>query len=234
MRKVVFYIMFVVGVSLLSSCETLRDMDAPLAVPPLELTFHGDQFTMFYKCNGDTLRCSYEVDVEEMPSNMEIEKVEFFLSNKKIGESSNLSYLLEYVIEDRVLGDHELKIVIVADGDGYQRNTLVLRKKYHIVETIPVYGFDIICPEVIENGKEYLYSFDLSDATTLELEIEKVVFSFDDESFYTATSAPYSVNKTFSVQSLGKHKFSFKVYYNLPVDDYSGVLQLTKDISIIN
>lgn len=220
--------------SFLSSCEALRDIDAPLALPPVEFKFHGDQFTMFYKCIGDTLKCSYEVDLQEMPSNMEIEKVEFFLSNKKIGASNALSYSLEYVVEDRVLGDHELKIVIVADGDGYQRNFIKLKKTIHVVDVKPSYGFDIICPELIENGKEYLYSFSLTDTTTLDVEITKVVFLLDDEAFHTANLAPFSVNKTFTVQAVGKHKFSYEVYYNLPADNYSGVLLLNKDITITN
>ena len=230
MEQKIWFITFILSALFLVSCT--KEVDYREAIPPIEFSIEGkDPLTASYKRNGDILRCFFRIDEEELPSDMKIKKAQLFLSNILIGETSEYPYLFEYQITDKVIGEHELKLIVVADGSHYFKTTNKITKTIHIVETIPYYGFNFYHPEDVKNGDEFQCSLSMDEKTTLDIVIDKVVFYLDDEPFETVSTPPFAIDKTFYYQEEGIHIIRAKIYYTLPSDGTSGDITVSGEIN---
>lgn len=232
-QKIWLIAFFIIPAIFLVSCA--KELDYRMAIPPIEFSIEGeDPLTATYKRNGDILKCHFQIDEEELPSDMTIKKVQLFLSNILIGETSEYSYIFEYQITDKIIGDHELKLIVVADGSHYFKTTNKIIKTIHIVETIPYYGFNFSHPETVQNGNEFQCSLSLNEKTTLDIVIDKVAFYLNDEAFETVSAPPFTIDKTFYFQEEGIHIIQAKIYYTLPSDGISGDITISDEINFKN
>ena len=125
MRHTLFYLLLVIPL-LLCSCEKESN--------PIECDISYEMSSEMLTI-GDHLHISGFKIIPISPlTGIDIQKVEFYIGNRKIHTCNFPPYELDYEIPDLPIGDHILQIDVYLTADGYNETTYWLRQNIKIKE----------------------------------------------------------------------------------------------------
>lgn len=123
MKHIISFLSFVLLLSL-CSCEK-----EPIAI----------ECEISYKISSETVEIGDHLHIREFKitpisplTGIEIQKVEFYLGNRKINTCNFPPYELDYEIPDLPIGDHLLQIDVYLTANGYDNTTYWLRQNIKI------------------------------------------------------------------------------------------------------
>lgn len=124
MKRLIFFLP-VVFLLLFSNCEKEPTIEC-------EITYEISSQTLE---NGDHLLISgFNITPISPLSGIDIQKIEFYLGNKKIGTCNFPPYELDYEIPNLPTGNHLLQIDVYLAANGYDDTTYWLRKNIKIIK----------------------------------------------------------------------------------------------------
>ncbi len=174
--------------------------------------------------NGDTLEYEITLNEEKSDPNAYITKVEYYWDGNLIQTNTGSAPNLCWVVKNQSLGEHELKIIIHADGDEFEDSTTQLSLSVTVVDAIPFVDFVLDFPREISNGEIFTCAIYNSEDTNVDVSAN-VTYYWDDQLIMSTTVPPYELSYPLSNQSVGIHKLTIEM-------EISGVLNFSRKYSM--
>lgn len=220
--KTKFYLLFigliVIGSLSLTSCEQEEEgTTTNIEIPHAEFIVN----SWFYVANGETFTFSLGLDQTRSSQGIYIKHVEYYFDEEKVGESSVAPFELSYLIQNKSIGKHELKAKIELVGEGYSRTICTSTYFITILEKPFVFNWAANFDNeqhknrIIHNGENLSGNIAIIE-TSLEAEITKVEFCWDDKTVDATSIEPFNFNYLLENETLGEHEFKIIVHVSFP------------------
>lgn len=200
-----------VGMLLFSSCEEKEE----IVIPEVYFTYEG----WFYVANGETLELkSFSIDEARSSDGVHINLVNYYFDGEKVASSASSPFGLGYLVRDKSVGEHELKIYVEVSGDGYADMKYTLNLVVYVLEKPFALDFDcyfdnefVADKPTVSNGETFSGYIALAEDNTIEATITKVEYYWDGKLFGASSLTPFSFSYAVSNETAGKHSFKYVV-----------------------
>lgn len=177
MKELRKYIIAMFIVALFAGCNKTE-------LAPLTIAFNlqsDDMIAAFNTTNGEKIDFSLKLDKEKSTSGLSINQIEVFMNNIKIAEVYNKESIdVSYTLKKKTIGKNPLRITLKASASGYRETITHLNMNVNVMESKPVYGFDILSDDLWINGGEKKITVKEVDNASLSLTVNSVIYLLDD------------------------------------------------------
>lgn len=172
-----------------------------------------------YVANGETLKIQeLSLDQSQSSPGIRIKNVEYYFDGELISASTSAPFGLSYLIQNKSLGEHELKIKAKVVGDGYSDTDFTLRVKVTVLDKPFVLDLKINFDteftydeqnkrEGLHNGETLAGSVEISEETSFDAKITKVEYFWDDKAIGATSFEPFYFSFPIENETIGIHEF---------------------------
>lgn len=188
-----------------------------------------------YVANGDTLTVDkLVIDEEKSSEGIHIDLINYYFDGEKIASPTSSPYGMKYLIKDKTIGEHELKVYIEVSGDGYAKMKYTLTFTIHVLEE--PFNLSFHCnfdknfgdkTPTYSKNETITGNVSLNTQTTIDAEITKVEYYWDNKLFSATSLPPYRFSYSPANESVGEHELKFVVYTTSDVGDFSSTRKCT-------
>jgi len=204
------FLLVLAGALSFSSCQK----DDEIVIPEVNFKFN----YWPYLANGETLTIkSFSIDTEKSSEGVHINLVNYYFDGEKIASSTSSPFDLNYLIKEKSVGEHELKIYVETSGDGYADMKYTLNYTIYVLEEPFALDFkdsydnDIEADNqlTVSNGETFSGHLELAESNTVKATITKVEYYWDDNLFGASSIAPFTFSYAVNGETAGSHTFKF-------------------------
>ena len=203
-----FYLLFIgllLGSLLLTSC----DKEETIIIPTVSYKYNG----WLYVSNGETLTLEVAIDLAKSSQGIYVKQMEFYFDGEKISTSTSAPFQINYLIQNKSIGKHELKIIAKIAGDGYTETTSTITLSVTVMETPFALNFNINYDDEqqqkgeIHNGDILSGNVEINETTSFDATITKIEYYWDEKLIGATSFEPFKFYYQLENESLGIHEF---------------------------
>lgn len=221
-----FFLLILTGIVTFSSCS--EDDDDKINIPTTHFTYAG----WLYVANGETLKISeFAIDKEKSSEGLHIELVNYYFDGEKISSSTSAPFSLNYPIEGKSIGEHELKVFAKVKGDGYANMEYTVNLTVNVLDEPFALDCNVIYNNAnaengtLKNGENLSGQVELAKSTSFDATITKVEFYWDDKTFGATSIAPFKFDYPIVSEKIGTHQFKIVVYVKSNLGNFTSTIK---------
>lgn len=215
------FLLVLVGALSFSSCQK----DDEIVIPEVKFSYDG----WLYVANGETLTFkSFSINEAKSSEGVHINLVNYYFDGEKIASTTSSPFGFSYLLQDKSVGEHNLKVYVEVSGDGYADMQYTLNFTVNVLEEPFALDFDVYYDNgfeadkpTVSNGETFSGHIELAESSTINATITKVEYYWDDNLFGASSIAPFTFSYAVNGETAGNHTFKYVATTSTDYGDFT-------------